>query len=585
MRSCPRVVCLVALLAPACGAPTEIVLLIQSDVELAVEGAPEPAVAIDSLFVQVDFGGRSRCAEDRVVGAVECRGSLGAALDPFPSTLVLEPGPPVIDLVSANTSLAEETVAEWAVGPVAFSSGRTDVLELDLTLSCAGVRCPIGCRAGYCVSEVSRFEFDGTLPAFDDCADGASEDIDLANSRQHCGACNSRCPDVCVFGSCQPGRPTEISASASSTCALHGAEGGSSGVVMCWGGNESGELGDVEPGLSAELRPLVRSQPRAVPILTEDGALITFSRLTAGFAHYCALTPNGFVYCWGRNDTRQLGNSDVADPIAGPVDAEAFDIRDIDAGVGHTCAITTDDGADREVVCWGDNRAGQVTGEPGTMVLGAMAAMPVEGEAVLSVAAGAEHSCAVLSDGGEVRCWGSNVFDQHGNDSIAGASEVEAGRNHTCAAFGTQVRCWGLNELRALGVESPAQSAEPIVVPIPALVPARPTDSPKRLSASLGLEGRHTCAITVDGVFCWGGENRAGELGSPGGGPVPLGGAQTRSVAAGNQHACALASDDGRQVVCWGANAAGQRGLWTWGPDATDEDRGRLAVPLPVLSP
>jgi hypothetical protein len=77
----------------------------------------------------------------------------------------------------------------------------------------------------------------------------------------------------------------------------------------------------------------------------------------------------------------------------------------------------------------------------------------------------------------------------------------------------------------------------------------------------------HTCALAGDGtVSCWGGDD-FGQLGDGGGAdrpsPItvalagaPAGGAT--AIAAGAQHTCALALDG--QIICWGRGDAGQLG-------------------------
>jgi cysteine-rich repeat protein len=76
---------------------------------------------------------------------------------------------------------------------------------------------------------------------------------------------------------------------------------------------------------------------------------------------------------------------------------------------------------------------------------------------------GANHSCAILSDG-RLKCWGDNTFSQCGGGQDAhvgdvpgdmGASlrtlltnvtSVAAGERHTCAVQNGQVKCWGIYE-------------------------------------------------------------------------------------------------------------------------------------------
>ncbi|MBA2565284.1 MAG: hypothetical protein H0V09_07650 [Gemmatimonadetes bacterium] len=90
-----------------------------------------------------------------------------------------------------------------------------------------------------------------------------------------------------------------IAAGAFHTCGVT-----AGGEALCWGANDAGQLG------TALLNP---SFATPVPVLGR----LRFSSITAGGAsksslrgvraHTCALTPEGFAFCWGRNGSGQLG--------------------------------------------------------------------------------------------------------------------------------------------------------------------------------------------------------------------------------------------------------------------------------------
>ena len=92
--------------------------------------------------------------------------------------------------------------------------------------------------------------------------------------------------------------------------------------------------------------------------------------LTAGTAHACVLTAEGLAYCWGRNNEGQLGDGTLdRRPSAAPVSgARSFDV--VSAGEAHTCGVarvrldespsSIQGGQGGEVLCWGDNRLGQL---------------------------------------------------------------------------------------------------------------------------------------------------------------------------------------------------------------------------------
>lgn len=87
-----------------------------------------------------------------------------------------------------------------------------------------------------------------------------------------------------------PVAATAISAGTSQTCALL-----EDSSVVCWGENNYGQLGVGSSGFTS-------STPVAVKGLTGVIAI------TSGDAFNCALLKGGTAVCWGRNDSGQLGN-------------------------------------------------------------------------------------------------------------------------------------------------------------------------------------------------------------------------------------------------------------------------------------
>ena len=223
------------------------------------------------------------------------------------------------------------------------------------------------------------------------------------------------------------------------TCALT-----NSGAAKCWGHNGDGELGDGT--LMKRLEP--------VQVQGLNGGV---DQIALGFDSGCALV-SGDVTCWGYNGNGQLGDGTRSTRKV-PVDVKGLPgtVKQISAGWDHTCALLTTN----TVVCWGDNRFGELGDGSRTDRLKPVAVSGLSG--VTQVSAGYDHTCALLS-GGSVMCWGHNDHGQLGDGStkvrthpvtvsgLASVDSVSAGFKHTCAVTaGGAARCWGANESGELG--------------------------------------------------------------------------------------------------------------------------------------
>ena len=183
-----------------------------------------------------------------------------------------------------------------------------------------------------------------------------------------------------------------------------------------------------------------------------------------------------------------------------------------------------------------------------------------------TIAAGTGHSCALTTAGG-VKCWGSNLYGQLGDNSntqrttpvevsglTSGVAAITAGSQYTCAlTTGGGVKCWGYNWYGQLGDNTTRERDTPVDV-------SGLTSGVAAISAS----GSHMCALTTaGGVKCWG-DNGVGQLGdtttSERHTPVDVSGLSSgvAAIAAGNSYTCALTTAGG--VKCWGGNDYGQLG-------------------------
>ena len=126
---------------------------------------------------------------------------------------------------------------------------------------------------------------------------------------------------------------TDIGAGETFTCALH-----TDGRVFCWG----------------DMDGIGGAAGSATPVTFTDAP--TFVSLSVGAQHACALVADGSAYCWGVNSGDGPGRvgDNTSTNRTSPSRVET-DLRfsQVSAGRRHTCAVTSDDQS--AVACWGRN--------------------------------------------------------------------------------------------------------------------------------------------------------------------------------------------------------------------------------------
>ncbi len=355
------------------------------------------------------------------------------------------------------------------------------------------------------------------------------------------------------------------------------------GDIMCWGANGHGQLG---VGNTTD-----KKQPEDTALTNSSNAL----GLSVGGAHACAIFDNGAVRCWGNNTSGQMGNNTVTDlKTAGGsninLSSTATALKVVSGGE-HSCAILND--SNRTIKCWGSNLRGQLGHNLAPCMVGANcgdgvgagdnmgdysagSGLPVVGAPLTTatdIAAGALHSCALLS-AGTVSCWGEGDEGQLGDNTntdssapvtvtntagnLGNVTAVTAGNSHTCALLATgAVACWGANDLgqAGLGVVG-AQYDRAQSNNVSTTVGFAVTTGATQISAGYD----HTCALINDGTIkCWG-DNTYGQVGN---GAAAAGGVSTAAtvvnlaekavqVSAGGYMSCARLLSGA--VQCWGRN-------------------------------
>ena len=253
------------------------------------------------------------------------------------------------------------------------------------------------------------------------------------------------------------------------------------GELYTWGGNSGGQLGD---GTTTS-----RNKPGKI---LENIEYVSMGLLEGG-----AIDSNGYLYLWGLRYAEQDGTGDL--------DLKPFiaaqNVVGIQFGADHA-AFETEDGV---LWCWGNNESGQLgngsladSSEP----------IPVL-DNVRYFDLGMEHSAAITFDG-SLYMWGNNSHGQIGDGTNINCTKpkkimdnvvfVSCGEYNTAAiTTDGSLYTWGWNQWGMLGNGTRTDSSVPVKI----------MDDAYYVSMGRG----HSSCITNDGaIYIWGG-SADGKLG------------------------------------------------------------------------
>lgn len=330
--------------------------------------------------------------------------------------------------------------------------------------------------------------------------------------------------------------PSVISAGRYHTCAIRIDD-----VVVCWGANGTGQLGD------GRTLPIGRSSP--LPVLSPVGfSQVSLGFLSSGSASFisgfsCAISTSREGWCWGDNQLGSIGDGTRVSRLMPMRVAGGLEFVKLASGYSSTCGVAVSG----KLFCWGG-------GYGDTILVPTAVQSP---EIFRDVASRWGHFCA-LNMAGRAFCWGYNDEGQLGDGTYMrrsvptpvlgdlSFSSVVTGYGFSCGLTGLgKVYCWGSaffsrNQLAPTAVNSAVVFS----------------------SLTAGMD--HVCGLSRSGqVYCWG-EGRGGQLGNGASGiaqfpTAVLSDQAFSSLSAGFSHTCGITL--GGTAYCWGSNVTGQLGI------------------------
>lgn len=326
------------------------------------------------------------------------------------------------------------------------------------------------------------------------------------------------------------------------------------------------------------------------------------STVAVGQFHTCAIANTGRVYCWGYDNTGQLGDGTIGGHSVTPIAVQEIS-NAVSAAAGNE--LTTNDEyvggnacallSTGHVKCWGYMKNGLGDGHT-TVTAGPVEVSGISDAVAIALSDGRDggenkshddHACAVLSTG-RVECWGANSYGQLGDGTttpsgtpvpatgVTEAVAVAVGQRFTCAllAMGA-VSCWGNYESEhANNPDIDSLTAQPMGN----LGGFYHASSPV---VSLAAGGASLCALHDDGgdvcagvwsyVIPCASEPEWQSICGGGGGGLAYEPPTATQVSTGAEHLCEIVEPV--SVFCTGNNSHGQIGNGTATGPGNGEDQ------------
>lgn len=252
------------------------------------------------------------------------------------------------------------------------------------------------------------------------------------------------------------------------------------GDLYCWGDNESGQVGN---GSTEDYAKIVK-------VLENVKSVISDTTMKA-------ITETGDLYCWGNNESGEVGNGSEEECQRTPVKI-LENVKYVIEGSMPNAAVTETG----ELYCWG-------------YLSGKYQRTPVKVLDNVKFADGNWHTVTAITETGDLYCLGSNIYGEVGNGSddyqvmpvkiLENVKSVSQGKiDHTGFVMTAitetgDLYCWGYNKYGEAGNGSTENQLEPLKV----------LKNVKSVNP-----GETMTAITEKGeLYCWG-YNKYGQVGN-----------------------------------------------------------------------
>lgn len=254
--------------------------------------------------------------------------------------------------------------------------------------------------------------------------------------------------------------------------AEHGCGVTAAGAAWCWGQSNGGKLGDGVPG------EYIR---RTSPVAVTGG--ITFQSIAIGSSlSTCGLDTAGAAWCWGLNNSGQLGSGALTDTVRAPRAVDGGHVfTKLIMGGAFACGLK----ANGEAWCWGANNLGQL-GQGTTSTTPSLVPVQVTGGIAFTQLSAYAATICGIDGAGVAWCWGQNASGGVGDGTTTSRSVPTpvstqlrftkvAASSYSCGvATGGAVYCWGLGDiLNTLGTNQITGRGRLGTDPVGSLTPVR----------------------------------------------------------------------------------------------------------------